>query len=554
MASQLLTIIFYTVTGAKNFDAVDRQSSIPFSAFPLFHVTTPVAGTTTHHLPISETTQQVSGALIKSFQYDYYYRIHINPAIISLGNVLSRQTREIEVWNAYTESRVLTSISESSADGVKLNQPDSTPLPFNALQAFTYSVQIAVNGPPVINAAYLFNFTSERLVLTITGRRVVVWPYVPQQSFREVLEWKTDVLPAYKQEQRLALRQAPRQTLMYDYQLTPSQFSQAKAIASQWSHRVYGVPVWAELTQYGPIAGNPSTLSFDTRYADYREEDVLLVWDNDKHYEAVEMTTKTDSMVNLKHPLAKDYTHAFVMPLRFGRTPNGVSFQRTAFDIIGVDIDFLITDSVDLSDDSSPFTLYRGYDVLEDRPVLMGSLSESIIREVNTMDNQRAHLVVDPASDMAQQRQAVSWSMSSTQERWHVRQWLHSRKGRQKAFWLPSWNDDLSLIEGIGQTSTAMTVENIGYSLYYSVKDIMILLKDGTVFYRRTLGGSEDANGNEIISFDDPLGVIVTPSAIDKISFMSFVRFHSDRIEISHTVGKNADIRVPTIQVQEQTS
>ena len=83
----------------------------------------------------------------------------------------------------------------------------------NAIEAIVQQVMGNINlenkaSAPVIDGEYEFHFPGETPALHIAGRRVVVWPFVPQTKFREQLQWLTDVMQAYSAEQRLAIDQA----------------------------------------------------------------------------------------------------------------------------------------------------------------------------------------------------------------------------------------------------------------------------------------------------------------------------------------------------------
>ena len=47
-----------------------------------------------------------TGVVADGFSSDWYGRVHIRPATIALGNLLSEQTREVEVWNEIGRAHV----------------------------------------------------------------------------------------------------------------------------------------------------------------------------------------------------------------------------------------------------------------------------------------------------------------------------------------------------------------------------------------------------------------------------------------------------------------
>ncbi|WP_163836878.1 hypothetical protein [Spartinivicinus ruber] len=507
----------------------------------------PKTGNIQNTQPVDELKQRYTGFQMRGFQYDFYYRIHVKPAHISLGNLLSEQTRNVEVWNAYLTPKKLASVVESGTEGLALAQPVTAPTQFGGLEARLYTLNISVNGPPVVNAEFTFNFETGPTKLVVTGKRVVVWPFAPQANVSEVLEWKTDILQAYEGEQRLALRPAPRQKFSYNYLLDGNQFSRAKAIATQWGHRVYGVPVWTNLAFIGPLASGVSEITVNTTAADYRADDVILVWDNDEYYEAVETTEVSPSKIGLKLPLSKPYQNAYVMPLRFGRTYSGAKFTRDASDITESNVSFSVTENINLA--ASNFPKYRDIDVLTDRSVIVSSLDENIIRDVEVIDNSTGTIIVDTKTNYPLHKQKINWHTTSKAELWRVKQWIYSRQGKQKAFWLPSWGQDLTLTEVMAAQSGAFIVRPIGYPLYYGIKDVMLITKSGEIFYRRVLGGSVNDDGNEVLSIDKALGATVYPTDVEILCFMSLVRFDADRVQISHTQAGNAKISIAVVEV-----
>lgn len=507
-------------------------------------------GEMANNLPISEVEETTVGWRMPTFLDDYYFRVHVKPGIIELGNLLSTQVREVEVWSAYLEPQLLSDIDQVGTDGIILTQPQNPPTYFAALESRTYVLNISTNGSPVINALYTFNFPDDQPTLTVTGRRVVVWPFIPQTEHRETLEWQTDVLPSFNNEQRLALRTAPRQAFSHEFQLDTYQFSKAKAIATQWAHRVYGIPVWAEATRVGPLLAGTTELMLDTSGADYRDNDIVLVWESDTHFVAAENLQVLSDRIVLKLPLEDSYQNAYVAPLRFARTPQGMSFRRNAHDITVANATFQVVQNKDLGA-AVGYPQYRGKDVLTDRTILVSDLNERISRSVDEFDNGSGPIAVDIKNSWVSSAKAITFDTLTRAQRWAARRWIHSRRGRQKAFWLPSWNPDLILLEDVGPTGAALTVRPIGYPLYYGVKDIMVQLKNGSRVFARVLSGSVDSNGNEVLSLAAQVGTGFTVADVELICFMSHVRLNTDRVEIRHTYAGRATTVVPVMETPE---
>ena len=492
----------------------------------------------------------IVGVKLNSYLQDYYFRVHVRPSRIDLGNLLSSQTRQVEVWNAHLTSKLLASITRESVEGLVLSEPVATPTTFGADEARVYTLSVSTNGPPVIDTKYTFNFPTDHPTLTVTGRRVVVWPFMPQTKHKEMLEWQTDIIPSFNKEQRLALRAAPRQAFTFEFQLDPYQFSRAKAIATKWAHRVYGIPVWSELTRLGPLSAGATEILVDTTVADYRQDDIIIIWESDTNNVAVEIGAVLADRVQLKLPLEKSYQNAYVAPLRFARTFDGMQFRRSNHDFTIASATFQVTQNKDLGA-AVGYPRYRGKDVLIDPTILVGDINERISRATDEFDNGSGPIVVDIKNNWVNSTKAITFDVLTRAERWVARKWIHSRRGRQKGFWLPTWNPDLILLNDVPKSGASLTVRPIGYPLYYGVKDIMVQLKNRSRIFARVLSGAVDPNENEVLALEAAVGTGFTVAEVDFICFMSHVRFNSDRVEIRHDYAGRAVTTIPVVETPE---
>ena len=61
-----------------------------------------------------------SGHYAPAFYNDWYFRIHLYPTKTDVGNLVSRQSREILLWNAYT-------VNPASFERSRLPEPKASP-------------------------------------------------------------------------------------------------------------------------------------------------------------------------------------------------------------------------------------------------------------------------------------------------------------------------------------------------------------------------------------------------------------------------------------------
>ncbi|MBS9781848.1 MAG: hypothetical protein KGV56_05070 [Gammaproteobacteria bacterium] len=502
-----------------------------------------ISGSATDTQPINEYPHTSSGSIIPFFMGDYYYRVHVIPNRIDIGNLVSEQTRHIEVWNAFLREERLSSVDKSGLDGITENITAGT---FAPLESRDFEIVVSTKGVPVIDAEISLHFT-ETYTFAITGKRVVVWGFMPLVDYKESLEWLTDILVTRKSEQRFSLRQAPRQSFEYRHVLTAEEFSKAKTLLHEWRHRVFGVPVWCEMTAIGRINQGTTEIAIDTKTGDYRDNDSILLWDDSEHLEAITTDSITDNKIILKNPVAFDYQNAYVMPLRFGvMTEN--SFNRPLGAYAMTSVDFLITDNINIG--HSNRQQYLGDDVVTECCLI--GVSDSIIRDVWTSDNNVSHINQLAINDVARHKSQMRWFCKTGKDLFVLRQWLHSRAGRFKPFWLSSSNDDIQLLDVVNSTSSIMRVKSTHRELFGHTSHFVMYLKNGQELYGHFIGSNKNDDGSENLHLKTPLGIEISPDDIEKISYLELVRLDSDRIEIEHFDKNMAKVTVPTITVLER--
>ena len=124
------------------------------------------------------------GGKVDSFLDDYYYRIHISPAIIEFGSIVSPSEETFIVWNAYFVSKTCSSI-DKTVDTEYTLDPDVSPFSLMPLEYETYTVSVEVEGAVTFDATVTFVFTGESPVLILSGTRVAVFPFAPSIPMME---------------------------------------------------------------------------------------------------------------------------------------------------------------------------------------------------------------------------------------------------------------------------------------------------------------------------------------------------------------------------------
>lgn len=500
-----------------------------------------IAGEKIHKQPISEIPRKLTGAKVPFFFADYYNRVHIHPRIVNLGNILNTQTRQIEIWNAYLTPQTLKHVRVRNADGMV---SDIEPTTFNTLASKNYHVTISEQGGASLDATLLLEFEDFTTDLRIIGNRVTLFPFVPKMHFTETYEWLTDVIRTFKGEQRFLLRATPRRTFDYDFVFNSLQFAKAKTVINQWANRLFALPVWYDKMKLDYLSKNATFIRLETKNAEYEAGGSLLVYENEDKYEVIEIDRVMENQIALKLPITRDYQNVYVMPIKLAYL-NENRFNRMTNDIIEANLRFQVTDQSSLP--SLSLKRYQGHDVLLDCPQI--NQSESLNRSAEVIDNHLSHILKFDRENMTRLSQMLSFFKKSRSDVFAFKQWLYTRQGRQKAFWLPSFGNDLHLTKTITSTETAMTVKNINFYLYGEKTHFMLATKNGTQFFGEIQSGQNNNDGTETLFFDKPMSQEITVDDVKSISFMNLVRLDSDRIEIEHLDFEMCRISFPVVNI-----
>lgn len=529
---------------------IDVISFVDGSTKPtVFGNAKPIGSVVSDNLPITiEPHAAVSGSRSRSFLDDYYNRIHILPSTIELGNLLSNQTRNVEVWSSYFDSKLLSTVLATGNDGIELSQPHNPPTYFAPLESRIYVLNISTSGPPVIDAVYQFNFTSESPTLGVTGRRVVVVPNKPKYPLKESLEWKTDILKSFNGEQRIRLRDAPRQIFSIESVIDKASYTKLKAISYQWAHRVFAIPMWIDATLVSSIASGSSIIYLDTTSKDFRSNDIVVIWKSDSDYEAIETLDVYADRIELKLPTSKLYTNALVIPTRFANTLSGISFSRDADEIIKLAANFTVRINKNLESIAS-FQMYKSVPVLLDKPLSSDSLSDSYIRDVDTFDNGSAAVELDIKTSRVDISSKMTFLTFDPIKAFTYRQFLHYLHGRQKTFFVPSWHDEFNIITDFSSASTSITIENIGFTLYYDNRHLYIELNSGQKAYCKILSSTVNNDGDEQLNLESAIGFNATVNDIKICCLLKYVRLNSDTVHITHDVADEFRFDIQVLEV-----
>lgn len=498
----------------------------------------PRAGALMDSQPLAEPALMEGGCRAAGFGGDLFGRLIPSPTALELGNLLSVQVREVRIWNTFFTAQVCSAIQGEGTEGMAL-LPDGVPFTVAALTEAVFSLTVLTNGPAIIEGRYRFIFAGGTAAVRISGRRLVVFPFIPEAPVEESLEWLSDVLEAYDgSEQRCQIRRAPRQEFAWEV-VAPNGLERQRlqALLGGWQARVFGMPVWPQQRFLSaPVPAGAESIAVDSRFAEYREGGTALLWRSALQYEAVEITSLTEQSLLLARPTLADWpAGSSLVPLRQARLPDavpledGITYGRYR-------LHWRVLDNEPLSAPPPPVT-YLGYEVLTAPTRLTdeGTAPRELFWPMEVLDYGSGMVAVESRMSHARVNSPRLFMKPDQREAaWTLRRWLHGLAGQTTPFWLPSDGADLTVAAEFAADQTDIVIEAVGYARYLlgdpMYRHLCFRLPDGSVRLRKVLGATE-GDGVETLSLDAALGLSGGPDTF-KVSYLRLVRLAADRIEL----------------------
>lgn len=497
----------------------------------------------------------VRGGLAMGPGVEWFEQIVIFPTELALGNVLSTQVKTIELYNAYRRPRIdvdWDSFVNNVGTGVAVTNLPGLPFAIPATESFIADVQISTAGPPSISGTLDFGFGPPQSTITpvpVTGNRITIFQYIPQAPIRESLEFKTDILRNNDgTEQRIKVRNSPRQKIKFtvrtDDDITRDRIN---SVLFDWQARVFGLPIWWEQRPLGgDVTIGGTTIVVDTADADYRDNSLVMVWQDNLIFEVLEIDSFTANDITTKTPFAKGFTAGFaqVLPVRTALTKPQLSNSRFAIGPSDFQMEWEVLDNVDLAS-LGPFNTYMGVGQTVAKPILDGFnfMPGGTVGEGNRRRVERLDTDVGPPtqfSPWAKSKPLYQFGMEAKgfDEVWDWRELMHYVRGSQLSFYVPTGRRDFKPIGDIPDTSTFIDVELFGFTNFVQEvtprSDLRFVRNDGTSSVHQIVSSVEQSEFVERISFTPQISPALALADLDRIEFVTLCRMDGDKVEFRH--------------------
>ena len=302
-------------------------------------------------------------------------------------------------------------------------------------------------------------------------------------------------------------------------------------------------------------AGATAITVTDAALKDYRVGGYVMLWRDETLAEAVEIDAITGNTLALKVPVAASYpAGSSVCPVMIARIDGEARTGRVTGRILRGRVRFIDEQAADRAP-AEIGPMWQGHAVLDERPDRSEDVDESWARSLEVLDNLTGVVTVDDTTQQPIIRRTYTWLLNGRAaiDRW--KKWASARAGLYTALWLPTFGEDVEVVDTIGEAETSIKVVNTLSARYAMGTPGRVALRiesiAGQVYHRRVIGITELDAQTEAIGIDSALGVTVSPNDIRRIMWMGLARLESDALEIHYETDSVARIQVTFRMVRQ---
>jgi|GEM_PF-4412548 len=256
---------------------------------------------------------------------DYFGRVHLTPPVNDFGVVASPVERTLRIWNARLTAVTLDDLLGSNDDGLSFTGLGTLPITLQPTEERIVTHVAVETGSPIIEASYIFEFSTENMYYAATGLRARVFPHEPDWSdpVQVSRRWKTllqEGLTGDEIRQSVATR-ALRDLEFRVLALDATEAEGMRELLLILGKITVGVPLWTETTWLSaPAVSGQTVLSVEVVDSLALDASFVILWQSWRNWEVRRITSSTSNTVTLGDGLVNAWaTGTRVVPILFGR-------------------------------------------------------------------------------------------------------------------------------------------------------------------------------------------------------------------------------------------
>lgn len=181
---------------------------------------------------------------------------------------------------------------------------------------------------------------------------------------------------------------------------------------------------------------------------------------------------------------------------------------------------------------------YSGSPLLTLRPDWQGPSESFVTTSAKTrLDNAVSAFTDDSITPGGVGQRGVRFVLDGRQCAADWRVFFDGQRGRGRLFWMPTWVDDLELVQSQIANQNILKFKLCGFTRFYAISDFgrrhVVVILPGSpeiLLPRRVTASVDNGDGTETITLDAQFGVDVPITA--GISLLSACRFNEDRVDM----------------------
>ena len=530
-----------------NFWGSNWGGYLGFDADSWSDVQTGGGGARTDNSPISFREESFTGYYVGGYGDVFYNRILIEPNTLAFGDLVSETSLDFTLWNAFLESKTVTSLDEDGFDA-GLDHDVTAPYAYYALEEKTYNITASMDGGPTIEATLTFNFSFGSYDVTMSGSSIVMLPVMFKPGMREEIEWLTTVLEAYDgTEQRYRTRLIPRHRFDIEAYLDRLHMHRVENLLYGWRHQRWIVPMWHEARRLTSSVGVGDTvINASTLYGDFRIDSMAVLWKSQTYYDVFGIDDFDDTTITSTRQILNAYSTAdWLIPVRSCRMISAPQRKTTGYNA-QLSTTLQVVDNAVVSSSASAIQ-YNSEDTYFGDQLTSSGSPDTYEKRIDILDNETGLQDWYTPWDITRIGRQFEVVLEGLQEIWEFRQWLHRRSGRLRPFYAPTWESNFKL-QSEGTITDSFTALTNNYSTQSTARDnIVFIMTDGTYEVREVTASSV---------VGDVLSIQFTPnldrdaSEVDEIDYFGLKRLGTDLVEFEHLANNVALVTVPIIEIE----
>lgn len=501
----------------------------------------------------------------------FYNRIWLIPTSINVDGAPQQYSTSVVVWNSYFSDVNITSVTPNNLQGINITGITSGT--YKPLESKTYVVSLSSGVNAVVNGYYQFNFSNaEDPKLPVFGTISLAFPYKHNWSsdYVETYSIKSGVLESHNgKEQTFKLSANPRRSLSMDVLLADNTTSEnINIIRSKfYNSMAYGkakswiVPLWADVQILGSnLAVGSTVINIPTSYYDFKVGGYVYIYRKHDDYEIGTITNVSPNSITLSAGVQKSWNSGtYIVPAIQAKIQddsikgNILNYGIESFNMVWAAIPK--ENSVINKISNYVSELYDGFILFLWKHNFTEDPTVEIYSPNRILDNEVGSFIIDPRYNFTRTRSSFSYLLKNREEISKAIGFFKAVNGKNKPFWIPTYANEIQIVEAGSSGSNLIKIRDIGYSSFIkqnpNQRDIILIKTDGTYVTRRIESSTGNGDGTESLVLNQPMGFNWATNSFREGHFLKLVRLDQDSLEVvyvTNTIANISFVMVDSIQ------